>query len=51
MIDYFLCNILIGYDSKMSQFIYFLRTRTGLISLQLFYTYHVHIHCIILINE
>ncbi len=35
----------------MSHFVYFLPFWTGLISIQLFSVYHVHIQCLILINE
>ncbi len=35
----------------MSHFVYFLPSWTGLISIQLFSVHHVHIQCLILINE
>ncbi len=50
MLDFFLCNIYIYYDSKISHFVYFLPSGTGVICIQLSAD-HAHIQCLILINE
>ncbi len=51
MLDFFCATFKISYDSKISHFVYFRPPRTGLISIQLFSVYHVHMQCLILINE